>query len=64
MNNYVSLLIAVLEHLGTLTETEAKKLAKDLSGSTIPGTYDEASRMVKDLFNKYEVQSLSSKIKK
>jgi polyhydroxyalkanoate synthesis regulator phasin len=55
MENYVSLFIATLQHLGHLTETEAKKLADELKNSTIPGSYEGASKLVKEIFDKLEV---------
>jgi len=47
MENYVSLFIATLEHLGHLSADEAKKLAEKLRTSTVPGSYDEVSKMIK-----------------
>lgn len=46
MENYVSLFVATLQHLGHLTEAEAKALSEKLHNTTIPGTYKEASRVI------------------
>lgn len=62
MNNFTSMVIAILEHVGVLTEEEARKLVKELHGSTLPDNYAGASRFVKDLFNKHEVATISSKV--
>ena len=61
MNNFTSLVIAVLEHVGVLTDTEARKLVKDLHTLTIPDDYDGASRVVGSLFDKHDVQTVADK---
>lgn len=63
MNNFVSLVIALLEHAKVLTEAEAQKLVKELHSSTLPGTYEECSRLVKDLFAKHEISTIEKKLK-
>lgn len=64
MNNYVSLFVATLEHLEVITESEAKKLAKELVSSTLPDSYEAASLMVKKVINDLEIKKLSHKFAK
>ncbi len=52
MENYISLLVATLEHLEFVTEKEAEKLDQELRNSTVPGTYKEAKQLIKDVFEK------------
>ena len=63
MNNFVSIFIAVLEHLKLLSEDEAKKLAKELHGTTLPDNYEAASRLLKDIYEKHEIKSATEKLK-
>ncbi len=62
MENYVSLFIATLEHLGQLTESEAKEFSKKLHNTTIPGTYDEASRVIGEIIKKVKTPPKTVKI--
>lgn len=52
MENYISLLVATLEHFELLTAKEAEKLDKELRNTTIPGTYKEAKIVVKEAIEK------------
>ena len=52
MENYITLFIATLEHLGQLTAKEAEKLDKELRNTTIPSTYKEAQYFIKGIFEK------------
>jgi hypothetical protein len=54
MENYISLLLATLQHLKLVTEKEAEKIDKELRNTTIPGTYSEAKTVVADIFNKVQ----------
>lgn len=63
MNNFTSMMIAILEKVELLTETEAKALAKELNQSTLPDNYEAAALMVDELFKKLEIKTLSSKVK-
>lgn len=64
MNNYVSLFVATLEHLEVITESEAKKLAKELVSSTLPDSYEAASLMVKKVISDLEIKKLSQRFTK
>jgi hypothetical protein len=63
MENYLSVILAIFEHLKLLTEDEAKKLLEDLRESTLPGGYESASKLVEDIFSKHEVQDVVLKLK-
>lgn len=52
MENYISLLVATLQHFELLTEKEAERLDKELRNSTIPGTYKEAKIVVSEAIAK------------
>lgn len=56
MNNFTSIFVAILEHLELITKEDAKKLIKELHGTTLPDTYEGASNLVKTLFNKHDVK--------
>lgn len=62
MNNFTSMFVAVLEHLELLTEDEARKLIKELHEATLPDSYDAASRFLKDVYKKLDVQKLAAKV--
>jgi len=50
MENYISLLVATLEHFKLITEKEAIKLDKELKTATLPGTYKEAKEVFSKIF--------------
>lgn len=52
MENYISLLVASLEHFKFVTEKEAEKLDKELRNSTLPATYKEAKVHIEQIFDK------------
>jgi hypothetical protein len=52
MENYITLLVATLEHLELVSEKEGEKLEKELKNTTLPGTYREARVFIKDVFEK------------
>lgn len=52
MENYISMLVATLEHLKLVSAKEAEKLDKELRNNTLPGTYREARELIKDAFEK------------
>lgn len=54
MENYISLMVATLEHLKLVTEKEAEKIDKELRNSTIPGTYKEAKVVIAEIFDKIQ----------
>lgn len=54
MENYISLLIAILVELKQLDEVKAEKLDKELRNSTIPGTYNGARQAIEDVFKKLD----------
>lgn len=62
MDNYISLFLATLQHLGIVTENEAKKLAKELKGNGVPDKYEDVSPMVKNVFEKLDVKPLVDKL--
>lgn len=52
MENYITLLVAILEHLELIKGKEAEKLEKELKNTTLPGTYKEARVFVEEVFEK------------
>jgi len=65
MNNYMYVFIASLERLGHISADQAEKFANEIANHMLPGSYKEASRLVEELFDKYDVKpvekSLTSK---
>ena len=61
MNNFTSMIVAILEHAGVLTFEEAEKLVKELHTATLPDNYKSASKFVKDLFEKHDVKQIATK---
>lgn len=55
MNNFVSMLIAVMAHLKLLTKDEAERLSKELHAITIPDSYEGVHALVEQAFKKAEV---------
>ncbi len=55
MNNYITLFLATLVHLGQLTKDEAEKLDKELQTMNIPGEFESSFEMVKKVFEKAEI---------
>lgn len=64
MNNYISMVIAILEHSKVLTEDEAKKLSKELTESALPDNYKACSRLLKDIYDKLDIKTIEQKLKK
>ena len=62
MGNFVSLVVALLEHAEVLTEKEAEALIKELHGLTIPDNYKACTILVKDIFKKLEIRPVTTKI--
>jgi hypothetical protein len=62
MNNFTSMVVAMLEHLKLLTEDEAKALAKELHGSILPDTYAGASQLLKEIYEKLDMKTLDQKV--
>lgn len=55
MNNFVSMLIAVMAHLQLLTKDEAERLSKELHAITIPDSYEGVHALVDEAFKKAKV---------
>lgn len=62
MNNYIGLVVALLEHQGLLTEDEARKLCRSIQEGTIPDNYEGCSRFVKTLYGDHGIGHFSSKL--
>jgi len=62
MNNFVSIIIALLEHTGLLTAEEAQNLVKEIHSSTLPDNYDSASRLIEKAVSKHKVSTLHEKV--
>lgn len=62
MENYISLMLAVLERAGILTYKEAEGLNKELRSSILPSTYHQASEMVGTLYDDKELKKLDERI--
>jgi len=62
VNNFVSILIAVLENTGVLSADEAAKLVKEIHSGTLPDNYEAASRMVKDIVSKHKISTVHEKV--
>jgi len=62
MNNFVSIIVALLEHTGLLTADEAQKIVKEIHGSTLPDNYESASRLIEKAVLKHKVTNLHQKV--
>lgn len=62
MNNFTSMVIAILEHLELLNESEAKQLASKLHESTLPDNYSACSRLLKEIYADIDIKKLSHKV--
>lgn len=62
MNNFVSVIVAILQHAKVLTEQEAEKLVKELHAATLPDNYEAASRLLKDIFDRHEIKTIEHKV--
>lgn len=56
MNNYISLFLVTLVHLNVITKEEGAKLDTELQKSTLPDDFESAYQMVKDVFEKAEIE--------
>jgi hypothetical protein len=63
VNNFVSIIIALLEHTGLLTSEEANNLVKEIHSSTLPDNYESASRLIEKAVSKHKVTKLTDKVK-
>jgi hypothetical protein len=63
MNNFVSIIIAVLQHAKVFTEDEAEKLVKELHAATLPDNYKGAVKFIEDIFKKHDIQNIEQKLK-
>lgn len=57
MNNFITLFLATLAHVGHLTKAEATRLNEELQSATLPDDFESAWQMVKDVFEKADVES-------
>lgn len=62
MNNFTSMVIAILEKSEVLTEDEAKKLAKELHSATLPDNYQACALLLDNLFKELGIKSFTTKI--
>lgn len=62
MNNFTSMVMAVLEKLEILTHTEAEALVKEIHSSTLPDNYSQCVDMVEKVFSKLEIKSIHAKV--
>jgi hypothetical protein len=56
MNNYITLFLGTLTHIGIITKDEAEKLDKKLQSETIPSDFESAYQMLKRVFEEAEVE--------
>ena len=56
MNNFISLFLTTLVHIGVVTKDEAEKLNKELQQSTLPDDFESAYKMVEAVFEKAGVE--------
>lgn len=55
MENYITLLVVLLEKLGHISQAQSKALVKELSQSTLPQGYDPMSIMVTEVLDKLKI---------
>ena len=56
MNNFISLFLTTLVHIGVITKEEAEKLNKELQTSTLPDDFESAYNMVEAVFDRAGVE--------
>jgi hypothetical protein len=59
MNNFITLFLSTLSHIGVITEDEGKKLNAELQTATLPDDFEAAYRMMADVFEKLEIEKKS-----
>jgi len=57
MNNFITLFLATLVHLGIVNKEEGEKLNKELQTATLPDDFEAAIHMLESLFEKAGVES-------
>ena len=62
MNNFTSMILAVLEKLELLTHDEATELVKEIHSATLPDNYEQCVKVVENIFQKVKVESVHTKI--
>lgn len=56
MNNFISLFLTVLVHIGVISKADAEKLNTELQQSTLPDDFESAYKMVESVFEKAGVE--------
>lgn len=62
MDNYLTVILAAVAHLGALTKDEYTALCKKLRNTTLPAGEDAAWRFMEDIFKELDIEKLSSKL--
>lgn len=57
MNNFITLFLTTLVHIGLITKKEAEKLNTELQQSTLPDDFESAYQMVQKVFEKADVET-------
>lgn len=64
MNNFTSMVIALLEHIKLISSADAEKLATEIHTATLPGTYKEARIVIGEIFKKLDLEDLPAHVEK
>lgn len=64
MNNFILMVVAMLEHSKVFAEDEAKKLSKELTETALPDNYKATTRLLKDIYEKLDIKTVEQKLKK
>lgn len=56
MNNYITLVLNLMVHVGVLTKLEASKLDEELQSATIPSDFESGFQLVKKVFEDADVE--------
>lgn len=59
MNNFISLFLTTLVHIGVISKAEAEKLNTELQTATLPDDFESAFKMVESVFEKAGVEKKS-----
>lgn len=57
MNNFITLFLGSLAHIGVISKAEAEKLNKELQTETLPDDFEAAWQMLQKVFEKAEVET-------
>lgn len=63
MNNFVSVLLATIGHLGGLTKDEYLTLTKKIHSVTLPDNPEAAWTQVEEMFKDIDIKKLEEKLK-